>query len=161
MRLLSLLLAASLVPTSIIAQVVAPVAVGSRVRYWERAGGDTPTVAIVDGISDDTLLLRRGGSALDAHVPRSSIIRMDVSAGRMRSHATGALGGLGLGVLAGAMGGGIASATTRRKSGLCDCVPTGLNIAVGAVLGGVLGLVAGTIIGIPREHWQGVSLPSR
>jgi hypothetical protein len=109
--------------------------VGSRVRIFGPALGDSGTVGQLNGYDADSLSLLHGSPPRSTRLPFASITRMDVSDGRDRGR------GMGVGALVG-FGGGVVFGV------VCQAVCNSGNDANFAMVGGVLwGLFVGAPIG--------------
>ena len=146
-----------------------PIEAGTRVRVramgappkdvYSRPGPDEELIGSFSEVRADSLYLMVAGAAEKRGVPLARIRRLAVSSGV----ATHALGGAGLGLLAGAaLMGGIAAATTERTAPVAYAAAPGKDAAVGiaAALGAVGGLVVGAVIGARThtERWAPVSV---
>ncbi len=124
-----------------------PVAVGTRVRLWERVASDVsvPVVGRVERIGRDSITLAPEAVATPVELAWPSVSRIDVSAGpQTGSRSAGALKGGIIGALGGAVAGVILGNMANR------------NAPKFAVVGFVLGGGAGAGIGAytPGERWQ-------
>ena len=122
-----------------LSQVQAGAAVGDRVRYWDAAGQGAIRASLMR-VGNDTLTFKLTNDSV-VYVPRAQITRLDVSTGRYRSATLGAAFGLGGGALVGLIGGSLQSA--QKPSAF-------------ALPAGILGAVAGALIGVPRDEWTTV-----
>ena len=162
----ALLLLALAAPTLVSGQAPALVGTlqpGARVRIT--TPGAKARTATVVAHTGDTLMVRWPQFANAVPVPVSGISRLDVSTGRHRR----VLKGAGLGTLVGGATGGLLAAISYspcEPEGIMSCFlepeNRGEAAAWGTLAGGTLGLVVGTLAGLPRrESWQQVSLGDR
>ena len=162
----ALLLLALAAPTLVSGQAPAPLGTiqpGARVRIT--TPGAKARTATVVAHTGDTLVVRWPQFANAVPVPVSGISRLDVSTGRHRR----VLKGAGLGTLVGGATGGLVAAISYSPCDpdtFFDCFlePENRGEAAvwGTLVGGTLGLVVGTLAGLPRrESWQQVSLGDR
>lgn len=166
-RLLSALLVIALAgPGTLLCQTsasTASIGQGARVRISQV--GQKPRIGVVVTPGADTLLVRWQEYTSSVAVPIAEISRLEVSNGRHRKVAKGALVGTLTGGAAGAMlGAATYSPCTSKEAFGCLLAPTARSeaVAVGGVLGGTLGLLVGTLAGLPsRESWHRVSLDAR
>jgi hypothetical protein len=136
---------------------------GARVRIAQ--AGEKPRVGIVVARTADTLLVKWPEFASSAAVPFADISRLDVSTGRHRRVLKGmALGTVGVGTI-GAIAGAISYQPCQSTEFLgCLFAPASRSdaAAFGGVVGGALGLVVGSLVGLQRhESWKRVSLDDR
>ena len=127
-----------------------PVAVGTRVRLWERVASDVsvPVIGRVERIARDSIMLAPEAVATPVEVAWPAVSRIEVSAGpRTGSRSLGALKGGIIGALGGAVAGAILGNMANR------------NAPTFAIAGFVLGGGAGAGIGAyaPGERWQPVT----
>jgi hypothetical protein len=145
------------------ARTAAAIAPGARIRITQV--GRPPRIATMVSPGADTLLVRWPEYSGAVAVPLAEVSRLDVSAGRHRRVLKGAmLGTLGGGTLGAVIGAvGYSPCESTEPFG-CFLEPTGRGesaMMVGAV-GGVLGLIVGSLIGLPsREDWHRVPLDAR
>jgi hypothetical protein len=125
---------------------------GDRVRVTMRydAGTVHPVGSVVRR-ANDTLFLRLATGGAPLPIPESTIETVEVSGGRHTKAGQGALIGLAVGSLGGAVLGGISA---------CDdwCTPAQGALALGVIMGG-LGAGLGALVGSmdTRERWHPVS----
>ncbi len=102
----------------------------------------------------DSLVIQSNGDTLT--VPVTLLTRLDVSRGRKTNTGEGAVTGLLVGGVAGAV---IGLASYECEPCFVDLGP-GVYAAAGAVIGGLGGLVVGALIGleIETDRWQEVQL---
>ena len=153
-------------PPTLRGQSAAPagtLAAGSRVRLSRL--GAKPRVGIVVEQTADTLRVRWPEFSNSVAVPLADVSRLDVSAGRHRRVLRGmALGTLSVGALGAAVGAFAYQPCTSTEAFGCLLAPTNRSeaVAVGGVLGGTLGLVVGSLVGLQsHESWKEVPLDSR
>ncbi len=134
---------------SLSAQASLPVQPGTRVRITAPDCGLEKRAATFEA-------LRNGRLALGAtDCPLTSVTRLELHTGRS-VRATRALGFPVVGLLVGGVAGGLVGYSTCAP---CDYELEGLAPAVGAVLGGGVGFLAGLVVGLlPRDRWQTVPL---
>lgn len=165
MRLISTLCAVVLMtPIAGFSQVsqsdIMQVDTGSRVRIVAPVFGPKKQLGTVSSLTRDTLVLRHGSGMALQSVAMSDITALEVSSGKHTNKAKGALWGL----LVGAAGGGILGYTLYKEpscqsqGGGCFILigpdSKGTNAVFSAVVGGVFGLLAGTLIGMrASETW--------
>jgi hypothetical protein len=130
-----------------------PVAVGTRVRLWERVASDVsvPVIGRVERIARDSITLAPEAVATPVELAWPSVSRIEVSAGPLTgSRSAGALRGGIIGALGGAVAGVILGNMANR------------NAPDFAVAGFVLGGGAGAGIGAYArgERWQPVTAPA-
>jgi hypothetical protein len=133
---------------------------GSRVRIAAPVFGPKKQVGTVVSLTHDTLVFRQGASTSLQPVATSDITALEVSNGKHTNKAKGAAWGL----LIGAGGGAILGYALYKKP-TCDnqvfgCLEIfgpssrGGNAAFSAALGGIVGLLAGTLFGThATETW--------
>jgi hypothetical protein len=132
---------------------------GARVRVPRV--DDRARLATVVGRSADTLLLRWTNSEPAVVVPMSDISRLDVRTGRHRNLLKGMALGAGIGFAGGALLGAVSYSPC---TGMCIMAPSdvGEAAALGGIVIGTLGLVVGTLAGLPsHDTWQRVPLDGR
>jgi hypothetical protein len=141
------------VPFTTVAQSVAPLAAGMRIRV--RFQGTTqPIVGVVDTIGSDSIRLRpAGGRVASRRVALSAIDGIDVSRGQRSYGRAGAAVGTLVGVLA------ALAAESGRQSTSNSFEPdySRVGAALGIACGGV---VVGYVVGsqIHSEKWDAVPL---
>lgn len=126
------------------------VAIGDRVRLWERVASDVsvPVTGHIDRLAPDTITLAAESVRQPLEVPWPAVTRMEISAGpRTGSRAMGALTGGVIGALGGAVLGAIAGNMAHR------------NAPEIAVIGFVVGGAGGAAVGAysPGERWDPVT----
>ncbi len=137
---------------------------GQLVRVKLRSGGTRQGRLV--RFERDTLELLESDMAgrLIFAYPRTELARTWVSVGHSRRTGRG----MGIGLLAGALLGGVYGAATYKPcegSTGWDCFlaprSRGASAKIGAALGGSLGVVIGGIVGVAvvRQHWRLVYLP--
>jgi|SRR5579863_4570863 hypothetical protein len=127
--------------------VLGPVAVGTRVRLWERVASDVsvPVIGRVGRIARDSITLAAEAVATPVELAWPSVSRIEVSAGpQTGSRSAGALRGGIIGALGGAVAGVILGNMANR------------NAPKFAIAGFVIAGGAGAGIGAyaPGERWQ-------
>jgi hypothetical protein len=151
-----------LVLTAVIASSVAPriQAQGALVRVsHDGASGRSQLTGTLVATSADSLWIRPEGA-------RSAAAPVAIARGSVREFERGDLlgahriVGAGAGLVAGTLIGGTIGARTACKQ--CDGMG-GLSVVAGAVSGGLIGVLAGTVIGsmIPHYEWQRGDVPQR
>src|SRR5215218_7860205 len=132
------------------AQSASAIRPGARVRITQE--GQKPRVAV---------LVAPGADA----VPLAEVSRLDVSTGRHRKLLKGALvGTLGAGTVGALLGAATYSPCESTEFFGCFMEPTsqGESALLGGIVGGALGLIVGTLAGLPtRESWHQVPLEAR
>lgn len=134
---------------SLSAQQSLPLEPGARVRITAPDCGADKQTATFETLRGGMLVL---GST---DCPLASVTRLELHTGRKVSAAR-ALGFPVVGLLVGGVAGGLVGYSTCAP---CDYELEGLAPAVGAVLGGGMGFVAGLVVGLlPRDRWRTVPL---
>jgi hypothetical protein len=133
-------------------RAVGPVAVGARVRLWERVASDVsiPVTGRVERLAHDSITLAAESVATPVTLAWPAVTRIEMSAGpQTGSRAGGALKGGIIGALGGAVLGVIAGNIANR------------NAPAFGVVGFVIGGAGGAAIGAytPGERWQPVTPP--
>jgi hypothetical protein len=95
--------------------------------------------------------LAGGGPAQETHIPRASVVRLDVS----RARHSKTLTGLGLGFVGGAIVGGVVGRLADVEGN--DLAPQDAML-IGAGFGAGAGVLVGTLIGVSTrvDDWQPV-----
>jgi hypothetical protein len=140
----------------------APLAPGARIRVERVTSCCTETlIGELISLTPDSLAYRDARSGRVALLPRQSIISVDQS----RPDGYQTLDGAFLGFAAGALAGGLAGYGLTRSA--CsdpggDCLQ-GLGAVFGGLTGGLIGLVAGALVGhrVQAERWERIDLPQR
>ena len=147
----------SAVGSNVVAQTPARLESGARARLVTPSLPAGQQIVQIEATANDTIVFRSENYPVNRSLALSEISAVDVSVGRRRQTARGALIGLGSGIALGAISGYV---TFEPCEGWCILGPTtrGGSVAWGATAGGVLGLVAGTTIGFftKSEKWQRV-----
>lgn len=162
MRLIQVLFAVTLVAPALVAAqspVIPawPVSAGSRVRITSPVLGRNSQTGSVVSATSDTLLFRRGAQPTPTAIGTPSIVRMDVSQGAHTRKLAGGLLGLALGAGAGAI---IGDVTYHPCTNCFDIFGRGGNVAVGSILGALVGTVTGIIVGNRQfDTWVPVAVP--
>jgi hypothetical protein len=163
-RLIAVLLVFALArPDALLAQAAetpATLAPGARIRLT--SAGEKPRTAVVVSHTRDTLLVRWPEIAGPVAVPLAGISRLEVSTGRHRRVRKG----MALGTVAGSVTGALVGAATYEPCTSTEFLGCFLEpqsraqaAAWGALAGGTLGFVVGSLAGLPRrEGWKRVSL---
>jgi hypothetical protein len=116
-----------------------------------------PREAVVVSRTPDTLVVRWREFSNDDAVPFAAIAQLEVNAAGRHTVLKGAT----LGLLAGGAIGAIAAAAAPDShGGSSDTIDfgEGFEAAVGAIGGGTIGLVIGTLVGLSRSaDWRAVS----
>ena len=142
-----------------------PIDSGSKVRVLSSALGPRFRTGILESATTDFVRIRPQ-AAEPVTLATPDIKRLDVSRGTYTRKAAGALLGLTLGALGGAV---LAAATyspprcDSNYDGWCmEFFDRGATAMLGGALGGLVGTIAGLIVGAsPRDHWVPVSIPAR
>ncbi|MFL5466483.1 MAG: hypothetical protein ACJ79N_05390 [Gemmatimonadaceae bacterium] len=159
-RYKSLLFVLALAPfdTTIGMAQIPGVAEGARVRLITSSLRAEQQVARVISTENDSIFFRSEVYPVTRALALSEIERIDVSQGRRRRTAEGAVIGLGLGV---ALGATLGALTYTPCEGLCFMGTSRGETAtiVGAMLGAV-GVATGAIVGAMREteQWKPLSI---
>lgn len=158
MRSLSLLFfSLALVPRATAhAQVQeAAIPAGARVRVSAPALGQRAVIGRYDGLDADSLSLIPASTGSLIRIPLSHVTRLELSDGRGRGAAVGALIGFGASVAGGFLC--LAVCPTRPGAG-ANLAPVGglfLGVFVGVPVGGVPG---GTVFAL--ERWRPIPVPA-
>jgi hypothetical protein len=171
MRYVSMLYAIALaVPSLSAAQTSSspgwPVQAGSRVRILSPVLGDERQTVTVVSSTSDALVYRQNSQVAPQTLNNGAITRMEISTGTRAHKAKGAL----IGLLAGAAVGGIIGYATWQRptckdpNSLFGCIAIdfgpGGDAAFAGGLGGILGTIAGALIGIHQtDTWVPVTVP--
>ncbi len=124
---------------------------GTRVRVTVDAGRATRSTGIFVAYRADSIWLQSIGASRPVPVPRSQVLRLEVSRGQRSYWRLGATVGLLLGTAIGAL-------TVRGKTyGLGDNTPT-IQVLASMALGGAIG--AGVGASIHSDRWQVVPWPT-
>lgn len=129
---------------------------GDRIRITQ--AGEDPRVSILVAQNPEELVVQGPKFETDEAVPLGQITRLEVSTGRHRNLLKGMGLGVGIGGTAGLL---LGAAGYQECTGMCLMAPDGRgeSAAIGAALLGTLGLVVGTLAGIPtHDHWKRVPL---
>jgi hypothetical protein len=129
---------------------------GTEVRARFATGDDSSTTegTLIEASQDGIVLEQDQGRHL-YRIPTEVLVGLERSLGR--DHPQGALQGLGLGILGGALAlGGLAAISAEDDPSCIYFCSRGSNFLVGAVVGGAIGggigLVVGAAVGTAR--WQ-------
>jgi hypothetical protein len=129
-----------------------PVAVGARVRLWERvaSGVSIPVTGRVERIAPDSITLAAESVAAPVTLAWPAVTRVEMSAGpQTGSRGAGALKGGIIGALGGAVLGVIAGNIANRNAPAFGVVGFAIGGAGGAAIGAYT----------PGERWQPVTPP--
>ena len=142
-----------------------PIDSGSKVRVLSSALGPRFRTGILESATPGFVVIRpqKAGAFTLA---TGDIKRLDVARGTYTRKAAGALLGLTLGALGGAV---LAAATyspprcDRNVDSWCiEFFDRGATAMLGGALGGLLGTFAGLIVGAsPRDNWVPITMPAR
>jgi hypothetical protein len=119
------------------------------------AGASKPVVGGLESVTDGELVLRLAGGPQS--IPRPSILSVSIE--RKDHRLRNALIGLGVGTLAGA---GIGAIAGRAQENNCNqFLCNSLDVPAGAAVGGVIGLLSGTLAGVfwPTGGWRKIYVP--
>jgi len=145
------------------AQSASAIRPGARVRITQE--GQKPRVAVLVAPGADTVLVRWAEHTSTVAVPLAEVSRLDVSTGRHRKLLKGALvGTLSAGTVGALLGAATYSPCESTEFFGCFMEPTsqGESALLGGIVGGALGLIVGTLAGLPtRESWHQVPLEAR
>ena len=121
---------------------------GSRVRITAPQLGGEPLVGTLVGLEPDRILVKRGSSDLPTLIPRSSVVKLEVSGGRKSKTGRGAMIGLGVGAMPGLL--------LTFGDYNSDTHSSGPNPAAVAVIGAAGGALVGAAIGwaLKTEEWK-------
>jgi hypothetical protein len=152
--------------TQTVASAGAPLPAGTRIRVTVATSLDAVTGVVLSHRAD-TLAVSREAAGDTIAVPVGQVIRLDVSEGTRTFRRQGAKIGLAGGLAIGA----IAGAAAYRDPGcggegamFCIDLGPGLDIVLGAMIGGAAGALVGVLVGShPTEVWKrtDVSLAGR
>lgn len=140
-----------------------PIAAGARVRIVSPVLGSKRQTGSVVAATQDTLVFRSADASTSTAIGTPNIAKLEVAQGKHANKVKGAVLGLGIGAVAGAILG-----YTTHKSGCKDqntgCFAIdfgpGGDAAFGAGLFGIVGLVIGTIAGTHQtDTWVPVAVP--
>lgn len=136
-----------------------PIAPGSRVRILSPVLGDQKETGSVVSATSDTLVFRPVKLSTGFAIATPNIVGIEVARGTHSRKLKGAL----LGFLAGAGAGAIVGYATYKPTpcnGFCIDFGPGFDAALAGGLGGILGIVAGTIFGARQtDTWVPVAVP--
>jgi hypothetical protein len=165
MRLVRILCSAALVAPTLSAAQAGPVldwpiAPGSRVRILSPVLGDQKETGSVISATSDTLVFRPAKLATAFAIATPNIVGIEVARGTHSRKLKSAL----LGFLAGAGAGAIIGYATYTRPAPCNafCFDFGPGFSATVVggLGGILGTLAGTIVGAQQtDTWVPVAVP--
>jgi hypothetical protein len=130
---------------------------GARVRVVRSDSTTSSQTGTVVAVGPDGMTVRRDHPGDSLAIGFARLERLDLSRGR-HGHA---LIGLGVGVVGGALVGGLLGASTGNSGGL-QILSKHDDTIIGAVLGGLTGAIVGPIVGavIRTERWHTVWLRS-
>ncbi len=155
-------------PTVAWSQEPSSIVPGSRIRITQlEAGKSRRRSGTVVTAAADTVVLRPDGLGATATVSLARISRLEVSRGRKRHIAVG----VGVGFLAGVGTGALVGALACKDHGCLDGSDEmgALVVALGAGIGGVVGMLVGGGIGahrtdmwetVPSSGWHVSTLPT-
>jgi hypothetical protein len=124
---------------------------GSRVRITAPQLDVQPFVGTLVGLGSDGLLVKRGRSHVPTLIPRSFVVRLEVSGGRKSQAGRGTLIGAGVGAMPGLLlTFGDYNSDTEPSPGVVAAVGAASGAAVGAAIGWAL----------KSEDWQPAELPA-
>jgi len=144
-----------------------PVQAGSRVRILSPVFGDKRQTVTVVSSTADALVFRLSGQAASQTLSSGAISGMEISTGSRAHKAKGAL----IGLVAGAAVGGILGYATWQRptckdpnNSILGCLAIdfgrGGDAAFAAGAGGILGTIAGALIGTHQtDTWVAVTVP--
>ncbi|MGH7651586.1 MAG: hypothetical protein ACREMS_07050 [Gemmatimonadaceae bacterium] len=144
-----------------------PIAAGARIRVLSPALGDNEQIGIALGVEADTLVFRREANAKTDTISPFAIKRLDVSTGHHTWKAKGALIGLAIGVVGGAVAGYASYSRPPRCTPSSPdqfCLSPGEfgrsgEAMLGAILLGGLFAATGAIVGaIGADNWTPVKI---
>jgi hypothetical protein len=165
MRFVWILCSAALVAPTVSAAQAGPVldwpiVPGSRVRILSPVLGDQKETGSVVSATSDTLVFRPATLSTAFPIATPNIVGIEVARGTHSRKVKGAL----LGFLAGAGAGAIIGYASYKRpacsGGFCLDFGPGFDAALASGLGGILGTVAGTIVGARQtDTWVPVAIP--
>jgi hypothetical protein len=136
---------------------------GARVRILSSELGEHSQTVTVVSATRDALVVRQGAEP-SRSLHASQITSLDVATGRHTNKARGAAIGFAVGLVGGAILGAATYQPCRGDFG-CIAVPDfgrGGSAAFGAGLVGIVGAIAGTVIGSrSTDTWTSVTVPER
>lgn len=140
-----------------------PLDSGSKVRITSPAFGLSPRVGLLVSTAADTLFVRHAKKDSTMAIAVPNIARLEVSRGTHTRKAKGALIGLLIGGVAGAV---IGAASYSPASCNADTWCFDFGPEFGTTVLGVLGAGVGTLIGAivgssPTDTWVPVTIPAR
>ena len=127
---------------------------GARVRVTPASASPTIVGQLI-AVSDSALVVRRQRSRGDITIPRSDVMRLEISRGTRRGANAGS-GALYGGVIGGLAGYGLGEDRCGSDAWFC------LKRPAASVLGSITGVVAGTFIGLivgSFERWGDTEVP--
>jgi hypothetical protein len=140
-----------------------PIAAGSRVRILSPVLGSERRTGSVIAATSDTLVFRPPNASTSTAIGTPNIVKLEVAQGKHANKRKGALIGLGVGAIAGAIIGYTAYSRSRCDDPeFCFAVDFGRggDTAFGAGLFGIVGLLVGTIAGTHQtDNWVPVPIP--
>jgi hypothetical protein len=127
---------------------------GSRVRITAPQLGGEPLVGTLVGLEPDRILVKRGSSDTPTLIPRSSVVKLEVSGGWKSQAGRGVMIGLGIGAMPGLL---LTFGDYNR-----DTHSSGPNPAAVDVVGAAGGALVGAAIGwaLKFEEWQPAEGPA-
>jgi hypothetical protein len=139
-------------PLTLGAQSTSSPPAGSKVRFWIVAGGSVHT-AQLERLTPDSLILQSCATCTTLRYARTEVNHIEVF--RALPSGMRTLSGYGYGSLIGLVAGVIAASTCRKLGDGCDGAI--LLVPAGAILGGLIGAIAGYL---GSYTWDPVVTPS-
>ena len=140
-----------------------PIAAGARVRVVSPVLGSERQTGSVVVATPDTLVFRSAKASTSTAIATPSIVKLEVTQGKHSNKRKGALIGLGVGVVAGAIiGYATHDSGCKDPNTACFAIDFGPDgdAALGAGLFGIVGLVFGTLAGMHQsDTWVPVAVP--
>lgn len=138
-----------------------PVDSGSKIRVIAPEVSRKPQVGKLVAFTPDTIVFRIGKDPTSTAVPVASLARLDVANGTHQSKLRDSMLGLFFGALAGAAL-GAATYKPPKCHDFCFDLGPGFDAAVAGTLGGIVGSIAGLIVGSHNsDTWMPVNVPRR
>jgi hypothetical protein len=141
-----------------------PLAAGARVRVLSSALGWRAKTGSVVSATSDTLVFLPSKQSVPTALSTPKIVSIEVAQGTRTHKLQGALLGLFVGGVAGAIMASMSYKPARCQTGsdCFDVLGQGGEAAAGGILGGLTGLLVGSMIGNRQtDNWVPVAVPAR